>query len=196
MYPFVFTVVVAAVAAYGAVFFASALFAPRFFLRALDFPRHHIDGGRVRVALTYMRIALVVLGLGLLFYHAAEVLVAFIPADLGGFDEDGEWQSTRQSLQGLIGFGGGLACALRAGEVAETLASEPYERAARKAVFDALRSSNVPLEIRDHVMKKVEGELLERLALWPNRYAAEICLSLRRALDLPDRDYSRYDREI
>lgn len=148
------------------------------------------------MALTYVRMAVVVLGLGILLYHAAEVLVAFIPADFGGLDEDGEWQSTRQSLQGLFGFGGGLACALRASEVAETLSCEPYERAARKAVFDALRSSNPPAQVRDHVMEKVERDLLERLSLWPNRYAADLCRSLRGALSLPEKDYSRYDNDL
>ncbi|MEM7665133.1 MAG: hypothetical protein AAF250_04705 [Pseudomonadota bacterium] len=47
----------------------------------------------------YFRIGVTLIGLGLLFYNAAEALVMIVPEDWGGLNEDGEWEYTRYGLQ-------------------------------------------------------------------------------------------------
>ncbi|HEV7289262.1 hypothetical protein [Sphingomonas sp.] len=168
--PLIFRAVQSAFGLYGALYVATAIFAPGWFLDTLAV--NHMDRRsaikqRRRNILTpsaawYSMPAVFVtwIAVGVLVYAAVYAIVAVLPYDWGSRDEDGEWQSLRWSIQYGAGFIGGIALCMRLEANAEVLVWGPAERKARQAVSKALRCARgATPEVKESVLLGVDKDL-------------------------------------
>lgn len=155
---------------YGAIYMATAIFAPGWFLDHLAINhvsrRYHLrpkqQGSWINHQPWYeMPMVFVTwLAVGVLVYAAVYAIVAIIPYDWGNHDQDGEWQSLRFTLQYGAGFFGGLALCQRLEKNAEILLWGPAERRARQIITEAVRDNrSLPMEVRESLALTVDKKL-------------------------------------
>jgi hypothetical protein len=150
---------------YGALYVGTAICAPRWFLDTLainHIQRRRAVGRKVELEPWWTQpwAIFTMLAVGVLIYAAVYAVVAVIPYDWGGHDEDGEWQSLRYTIQVGIGFLGAIGLVGKLENNAEVLVWGPRERKAREAATKAIRYAiGVTPEMRDKIAAAAEKEL-------------------------------------
>lgn len=160
-------------AGYGALYVASAIFWPTWFIDNISI-NHLRERHNRRDALKHglrnisnarpwyeMPTAiLTMISVGVLAYAAAYALIAFVPYSWGGENEDGEWQSARYVCQSTIALWATLALVSRLETNAEALVQGVIERVARQVLTAAIRSSCPPSsDANASILQAVDSEL-------------------------------------
>ncbi len=126
------------VSLYAVTYIATSLWAPGCFLEKMA-------AFRVTRQLRWWgwpKFALTAIGLGLLLYSPAYVLIAAVPYSWGSSDEDDAWRSDRDYLRFIAGGIGALLIGERLEKNASILVWGPIEQQARGLLQHALRATS------------------------------------------------------
>lgn len=176
---------------YGAIYVATAICAPRWFLDTIALEHiewRYRDRQRARNIMSpgkpwylFPAMFLTMIAVGVIVYAAAYAIVLVIPYDWGSPDEDGDWQSMRHYLQMMAAFLGGIGLVMRLEKNAEVLIWGPLERKARERISKAVWVSG--LVSGDKRQAFVEKIKLEDEDTYPTPYEKDYLAGQRRAIE-------------
>ena len=160
----IFAVLQSLLAAYGIAYISTAIGAPAWFLDVHSVNR--LDDGRTPAWRFWVKAIPTVISVGVVVYSALYALIAAIPFDWGGHTEDGEWQSTRDSIRFFGTIFGTIGLCVQLERIAETLVVAPFERLACNTLADTLRLDQqahpgVLLRAKDRISKALAGSEFE-----------------------------------
>jgi hypothetical protein len=147
-----------ALSLYAAVYLLSAFGLPAWFLKTLSL--NELDRRKVSKWRVWTQGAVTVIGVGVLVYSASYALIAAIPYSWGGHDEDGDWQSTRDWVRGVITFIGAIYLSFSMDKIAEALIWQRIERKARASLLTTLvQTYCVPADLLEAAITNLKRDL-------------------------------------
>lgn len=180
-------------AAYGAAYVVSAICWPAWFVDTLAI-KHLIyrswlskrlrDNTRNWFVIPLALLKLV--AVGVLFYAASFAIISVVPFTWGFVNEEGGWESQRQSFQTILAIVGSLGIAWKLESNAEVLVWGPAERKARNALTDAIRTArHLSPQANQSIAKSVEDKLapeFDERSSYGTRYAGDLRSSIASAM--------------
>lgn len=154
-------VLITMLAAYGSLYLFTAIGAPKWFLTNLALSR--ADKKHPTPHWFWPLAIATALALSVLVYAGTYAIVAAVPYSWGGHNEDGDWETTRDSIRGLLTFLGTIGLLSKLDGNAKMLVSMPVERQARLSLQSALRQARIEgQDARGIARRKVSSELAAR----------------------------------
>lgn len=141
MLPIAFRLAQSGLAIYGALYLVTSIAAPSWFLDNFSLDRLEQPGSaRWRV---WVKLTLILLGTGTLIYAALYAVVAAVPFSFGGYNDDGNWESTRDSIRIAVAIVSTLGIVSAIERNAEATVLFKLERLARRALQEAISNSQL-----------------------------------------------------
>lgn len=125
---------------YGAVYFFTSISAPSWFLSNMSVDE--LDRRSVPKWRLWLKFGCTILGLGVLVYAAGYAIVAAIPHSWGSYNEDGEWEYARASLQMTGAFFGAFAIASKSEDNARAIIKSKVESLARRSLVASISNAS------------------------------------------------------
>lgn len=177
---------------YGAVYLFASICTPSWFLSNMSVDE--LDRRAISKWRLWLKFGCTILGLGVLFYAASYAIVAAIPHSWGSYNEDGEWEYARTSLQMVGAFFGAFAIATKSEDNARAIVRSKVEGLTRRALVATIsNSANSNKAIISAARVALERDLkLDEFAPnnWASKYQREFLQDVSLQLDRAATDRS------
>lgn len=165
-----------AFAIFGALYLVTGILAPSWFLDNISVSKFEIAGAPKWRGV--IQLVAAIIGIGVLSYAATYAIISAVPYSWGGYDEDGEWEPLRITLQVIGSIVGPLMFIPKIEDVADALARKKIEILARKSLISTMQSSPMlPNDISQIAVRNLKLDLLNsdiHISNWSRHSAREI----------------------
>lgn len=174
-----------ALAIYGVIYLFASIYTPAWFLGNMSVDE--LDRRAISKWCLWSKFGCTILAFGILIYAASYAIVFAIPHSWGNYNEDGEWEYARTSLQMAAAFFGAFAFATKSEDNARAIIRSKVEGLARRALMATISNS---VNSNNAIIGAARIALERNLELdefapnnWASKYQKEFLLDVSSRLD-------------